>query len=289
MSVQLILKNSGVQDRAVTAQQLAIGEIALNYHESGPFLQCKDTAGQVWRVGGVVVATDAPGEPQPGAWWFEPNTKGLYFYDGTNWTEITGGGGGGGGGDITAVVAGNGLSGGGNTGTVTLNADLDLTKGLELVSAGVSGSKIAVKPGANISFASDGSLRADIASTSVKGSVDLTGATVPSPVNANDGFYNTVGGTMSAAWQTATGQGAITVKEGDFVIFTGSSWTYVPAAVSSVNTVFGRIGAIVATEGDYNLDQLGDVSVGGATAGSMLELGSGGQWLAVTEIAGGTY
>ena len=89
MSVQLILKNSSAQDKAATAQQLEIGEIALNYHKSGPFIQCKDTAGQVWRIGGVIVASVAPGHPQPGAWWFKTGTKGLYFYDGTDWTEIT--------------------------------------------------------------------------------------------------------------------------------------------------------------------------------------------------------
>ena len=227
MSVQLILKNSSVQDRAATAQQLEIGEIALNYHKSGPFLQCKDTAGQVWRIGGVTVAANAPGQPQPGTWWFEPVTKGLYFYDGTGWTEITGGGGGGGGtGDITAVIAGGGLSGGGNSGTVTLDADLDLTKGLEFV----TGSKIAIKPGANISFDTDGSLRADIASVSIKGTVDVTSATIPSPVTANDVYYNNANGTMSAAWQAATGEGAITVHSGDTVAYNGTNWVYVPAS-----------------------------------------------------------
>ena len=128
MSVQLILKNSSVQDKAATAHQLEIGEIALNYHESGPFLQCKDTAGQVWRIGGVIVADLAPGHPQPGTWWFKANTKELYFYNGTVWTEITGGGGGGGGGAVSSVF--------GRTGAVvaaegdyTLDelADVDLT------------------------------------------------------------------------------------------------------------------------------------------------------------------
>ena len=128
MSVQLILKNSSVQDKAATEHQLEIGEIALNYHESGPFLQCKDTAGHVWRIGGVIVADLAPGHPQPGTWWFKANTKELYFYNGTVWTEITGGGGGGGGGAVSSVF--------GRTGAVVATegdynldelADVDLT------------------------------------------------------------------------------------------------------------------------------------------------------------------
>lgn len=282
MSVQIILKSSAVQDKAATAQQIEIGEIALNYHESGPFLQCKDTAGQVWRIGGVIVAPEAPGQPQPGTWWFETDTKGLYFYDGTGWTEITGGGGGAG--DITAVVAGEGLSGGGNTGTVTLDADLDLTKGLEFIVHGVDGSKIAIKPGANISFDTDGSLRADIASVSIKGTVDLTSATIPSPVTANDGYYNTVGGTLSAAWQAATGEGAITVYPGDTVVYNGTSWNYIPGSPGAVTSVFGRIGAVVATEGDYDIGELGDVDTTTAapTNGDVLQY-DGANWVPVDE------
>ena len=282
MSVQLILKNSSVQDKAATAQQLEIGEIALNYHESGPFLQCKDTAGQVWRIGGVIVADEAPGQPQPGTWWFETDTKGLYFYDGTGWTEITGGGGGAG--DITAVVAGEGLSGGGNSGSVTLDADLDLTKGLEFTVSGVPGSKIAIKPGANISFDTDGSLRADVGGASIKGSVDLTGATIPSPVSANDGYYNTGSGTLSTEWQAATGLGAISVEPSDLVVFNGTDWTFVPAAPSAVASVFGRVGAIVATEGDYDIGQLGDVDTTSAvpTNGDVLQY-DGTNWVPVNE------
>ena len=282
MSVQIILKSSAVQDRAATAEQIEIGEIALNYHESGPFLQCKDTAGQVWRIGGVIVAPEAPGQPQPGTWWFETDTKGLYFYDGTGWTEITGGGGGAG--DITAVVAGEGLSGGGNAGTVTLDADLDLTKGLEFIVHGVDGSKIAIKPGANISFDTDGSLRADIASVSIKGTVDLTSATIPSPVTANDGYYNTVGGTLSAAWQAATGESAINVYPGDTVVYNGTSWNYIPGSPGAVTSVFGRIGAVVATEGDYDIGELGDVDTTTAapTNGDVLQY-DGTNWVPVDE------
>jgi len=74
--------------------------------------------------------------------------------------------------------------------------------------------------------------------------------------------------------------------------WTGSAWVDVltsTAGSTPVSSVFGRTGAVVATEGDYDLDELGDVSVTGAAVGSMLELGSGGQWVAVTEILGGTY
>ena len=85
--------------------------------------------------------------------------------------------------------------------------------------------------------------------------------TIPSPVYANDGYYNTVSGTLSTEWQAATGLGAISVEPSDLVVFNGTNWTYVPAAPSAVASVFGRLGAVVATEGDYDLDQLGDVDL----------------------------
>jgi|DEB0MinimDraft_6_1074348.scaffolds.fasta_scaffold00935_4 hypothetical protein len=88
MAVQLILKNSSVQDKEATALQLANGEIALNYHQSGPFLQCKDSNGDVWRIGGVIIGANAPSSPSKGAWWFNESTDVLKFYDGSAWNEI---------------------------------------------------------------------------------------------------------------------------------------------------------------------------------------------------------
>jgi hypothetical protein len=45
MAVQIIVKNSNVEDKRPTGPQLANGEIALNYNEAGAFLTCKDTNG----------------------------------------------------------------------------------------------------------------------------------------------------------------------------------------------------------------------------------------------------
>jgi hypothetical protein len=88
MTVQIILKNSAVQDKEVTANQVAVGEIALNYHQSGPFLQCKDNSGAVWRLGGVVIDGTEPSSPSKGAWWLDSDTDQLFFYDGSSWQEI---------------------------------------------------------------------------------------------------------------------------------------------------------------------------------------------------------
>lgn len=89
MSVQLVLKNSSVQDKEATAAQLAVGELALNYHSSGPFLQCEDSAGNIWRLGGVTIASTAPSSPSKGAWWLDSDDDSLHFYDGSSWVEIS--------------------------------------------------------------------------------------------------------------------------------------------------------------------------------------------------------
>ena len=71
MSLQHILKNSSVSGKEPLASQLANGELSINYHADGPFLCCKDTAGNVRRVAGVWVATTAPSTPFPGELWLD--------------------------------------------------------------------------------------------------------------------------------------------------------------------------------------------------------------------------
>jgi len=121
-----------------------------------------------------------------------------------------------------------------------------------------------------------------------------------------DVVTGTAGGTTVAS--VFGRSGAVVATEGDYTLplmgdvtitapaagqllqYTGTQWVNVALnSVAGVTSVFGRTGAIVATEGDYDLNELGDVSVTGAAVGSMLELGGAGQWIAVTELLGGTY
>jgi hypothetical protein len=71
MSLQIILKNSAVSAKEPTVDQLANGELSLNYHADGPFLSCKDTAGVVRRVAGVWINSTAPATPTPGEFWLD--------------------------------------------------------------------------------------------------------------------------------------------------------------------------------------------------------------------------
>ncbi len=95
MTVKIIHKNSRVEFKNSTAGQLEYGELALNYNESGPYLQCKGSDDEVVQLGGVFISATAPGNPLPGKWWLNGTT--LNVYDGTQWIAIAGGGGGGGG------------------------------------------------------------------------------------------------------------------------------------------------------------------------------------------------
>ena len=121
MSVKLILKNSKVQFKNATSAQLANAELAINFHESGPYLQAKGDDGTVHAMGGVYIEDEAPSNPLPGRWWYNSGSEQLFLYDGSTWKEVGGGGGGGG---TTTVIGGDGIKATTSGSTVTVSVDL---------------------------------------------------------------------------------------------------------------------------------------------------------------------
>ena len=71
-------------------------------------------------------------------------------------------------------------------------------------------------------------------------------------------------------------------KVGDWAIFDGTAWQKVDNT-DSVSSVFGRVGAVVATEGDYSLTQLSDVTLSSPSNGQVLKY-NGTAWVNGTDI-----
>jgi len=276
MAVQIILKNSSVEDKR--PKTLANGEISLNYHADGAFLCCQDTEGNIQQVGGVKIATDAPDEPVKQTQWFNPDNLTLYIFDGDAWQPIGGGSGGGIGSGITDIIGNNGIDADNVGDVVTLDVDINTSKGLHFEL-----SKLAINPGANISFDADGKLQADIDTLSYKGTVDLTSDPVPSAGSAGDAFVNIGSGAMSAAWQTATALGATTVSPGDLVVKSPAAWSYIPTGGVEVQTNLGidsrgveTLDITSSTGDDVTIPAATDALAGLMTAADKATLDAGG-------------
>ena len=205
MAVQIILKNSAVEGKNPTASQLAKGEIALNFHESGPYLTCEDSAGNVKRIAGVQQGSSQPSNPLEGAFWWKTDADALYLYAEGSWTLV--GGGGGGSGTVTDILGGDGIVVTDGSGPET-TVDVDLAGGND-----------------GLEF-DGGKLSASIASSTVLGSVKVDNTTI----TANSS------GVITAATQTGTTNLGIANHDESTLDVTSSNGedVTIPAATTSL-------------------------------------------------------
>ena len=194
MAVQILHKRSAVEFKNTTGAQVDFGELALNYHESGPYLQCKDADGTVVQLGGVYINDSSPDNPLPGKWWLRQVDSALFLYDGNNWVQIAGGGGGGGGGGSTTIIGTDGIE-------ATLSAADTYTIAVDLASdphgLSIAGGKLTadiattatlgtIKVGEGLDIAADGTLTVDNAESIQYGrALSLDAGTSPSTLNAD--------------------------------------------------------------------------------------------------------
>ena len=257
MAVQLILKNSNVEDKHPLPSQLANGELALNYNEEGAFLSCKDSAGNLQQVGGVKIADATPGSPSKQALWFQPSTGKLFVYDGTGWLVVASGGSGPGSSTVDQILAGNGINSdpASGLGTITLDADIDTSKGLKFLSG-----KIALAIGEGLEFdPTTGEVKASASATTYKGEVNLTtNSAKPTGVSAGDTFYNGGTGTSDAVWNPSPATGT-SVTAGDLVVYNGTGWDYIPSGAAYPNpALWSRTSGVLSPSTSSD-----DVEIGG--------------------------
>ena len=116
MAVKLIHKHSNNAYTNASSTDLEFGEIAVNNHESGPYLQVKGTDGNVYEVGGIYYNTHSPTNPLKGKFWLDQTTDQLRVWNGTAWIICAG----------VSGPAGPGFTGGSydpSTGRITFTSD----------------------------------------------------------------------------------------------------------------------------------------------------------------------
>jgi hypothetical protein len=117
MALDIVHKKSGVSQRLPVASDLGLGEIAVNYNADGPFLTCKDTAGNVRKINNIWVSATAPTGASPGDPWLDTSVTParLFVYQDSS-TQFTPA--------ITVNTATSSASG-----TVQLASATDITNG----------------------------------------------------------------------------------------------------------------------------------------------------------------
>jgi hypothetical protein len=97
-------------------------------------------------------------------------------------------------------------------------------------------------------------------------------------------MVNFVGGNIQ--FSSLGGISLTNPTNGQVLTFNGTNWVNQTPGAAPVTSVFGRTGVVVAAEGDYSLDQLGDVTITSPTNGQVLSY-NGTAWVNSSSAGGG--
>jgi hypothetical protein len=224
--------------------------------------------------------TSAPSLPVQGQIYYNSVDKAVYFWDGTQWVNVSG--------DITAVVAGSGLTGGGTSGSVTLDVNPDnvtievVADAVQVKDLGISTGKLAdgavstIKIGNNqvtfAKFQQIGGLKligntsgstANAAEVDIITSTALSGAAntnIPTTLAVKTYVDSLVAGigNLEGGWDASTGSfpSASPTKKGDY-------WFV---------TVAGTVGGVNFAVGDVIIAKIDNASTSSAADWIQLEV-----------------
>jgi azurin len=171
------------------------------------------------------------------------DTNAVEKYDGSSWSAIVAG-------DIEAVVAGTGLTGGGSSGSVTLN--LDTTSIYVVPSQTGQSGKYLTTNGTSTSWATvAGDIEAVVAGTGLTGggssgsvtlNLDTASVYVVPSQSGQSGKFLTTNGT-SSSWATVDALPSQTSNAGKYLTTDGTSASWASVTTDPTPTVFLLMGA----------------------------------------------
>jgi hypothetical protein len=210
----------------------------------------------------------APGSPVSGQIYYNTSANTFNFYNGSAWVNLAEG-------DVTSVVAGTGLSGGGLSGDVTVNLANTAVTAASYGSASAVGT-FTVDAQGRLTAAADATIA--VASTAVtdftEAVQDVAGAAIVGTANEVTVTYDDAAGTITLSQPTDVTVGGALIVTGDLTV-NGTTTTVnsTTLSVDDKNIELGSVGTPTDTTADG-----GGITLKGATDKTILWTDSTDTW-----------